>query len=211
MTGKLVLFIAVFLGAAAVFGPAQAEEYRLGAGDVLSISVWGFDDITVKEVKIRPDGKIAVPLAGEMAAAGLSAGELSESLAAALAKYIKDPKVTVNILKFRTTRVYVLGEIAKPGLYELEKGHNLLDAVGAAGGYTKNTAKKSVVIIRSRQQESPVKVNLLKLLKDGDVSQNCPLGEGDVIYFSDNGRVDFARDILPFLTGAYYLTHFTDK
>ncbi|BBB90133.1 MAG TPA: polysaccharide biosynthesis/export family protein [Methylomusa anaerophila] len=175
--------------------------YQLSPGDVLSISVWGIQELQVKEVIIRPDGKIAVPLVGEVQAAGVSPAGLSEALTSSLSEYIRDPKVAVNVGKFHTTRVYVLGQVAKPGLYELEKQHNLLDAVGIAGGYTKDAAKKKIFIIRNGNtgESEPLKANLYDLLNKGDMSQNYTLNEGDVVYLTDNDRVDFRLDILPLI------------
>ena len=167
--------------------------------------------MAIKELIVRPDGKVAFPLAGELTAAGLSPAQFTAALTQALSEYIKDPKVAVNIVKFRTTRVYVLGEVNKPGMYEIDRQHKLLDAIGMAGGYTRYAAKKAVFLIHNGQSASPIRINLQKLLKEGDMSQNYALTEGDVVFLSDNGKLDFARDVLPFLTGTYYITHFDEK
>lgn len=201
---------------------AMAEEYRLGPGDVLNISLWGYEEVTSKTqiasaagvvngYLINYDGKLSFPLVGEITAAGLTTSQFTAALTQALKEYINDPKVIVNIVKFRTTRVYVLGEVNRPGMYELEKLHNVLDAVGIAGGYTKYAAKKSVFLLRGGRPEQPIKINLLKLLKEGDMSQNYQLFDGDVVFLSDSGKLDFTRDVLPLLTGGYYMTHFNDK
>ncbi len=180
-----------------------AEEYRLGPGDILSFGVWGYEDLQVKELVIRPDGKVAFPIIGEVNVMGKCVGQLTEQLTEGLSHYIYNPKVTVNIIKFRTTRVYVLGEVIKPGLYEIEKQHNLLDAIGIAGGYTKNAAKKKVMILHKDQRSNPIKVNLLNMLKNGDMSQNYVLSEGDVVYLADSGKINFATDILPWISATY--------
>ncbi|CQR70547.1 Polysialic acid transport protein KpsD precursor [Sporomusa ovata DSM 2662] len=183
--------------------PALAQNYQLGPGDVLEIGVWGYEDLQVKEIAVRPDGMIAFPLVGEVHAAGLTSGELNQTITRLLSKYVKNPTVTVNIMKFRTTRVYVLGEVTKPGMYELEKQHNLLDAVGIAGSYTKYAAKKKVFVISKNQTEKPRQANLLRLMEKGDMSQNFELADGDVVYLADNNRIDFARDILPWVSAMY--------
>ena len=180
-----------------------AEEYRLGSGDILSFGVWGYEDLQVKELAIRPDGKVSFPIIGEVNVMGKCVGQLTDQLTEGLSHYIYNPKVTVNIIKPRTTRVYVLGEVIKPGLYEIEKQHNLLDAIGIAGGYTKNAAKKQVMILRKEQRSNPIKVNLLNILKNGDMSQNYVLNEGDVVYLTDNGKINFATDILPWISATY--------
>ena len=184
-----------------------AEEYRLDSGDVLTIGVWGYEELQMKEVAIRPDGKFSFPLVGEVQAAGLSTGQLTDVFTKGLSNYVKEPKVSINIAKLHTTRVYVLGEVVKPGMYELEKQHNLLDALGAAGSYTQYAAKKKVYIIRKDQADTPIKVNLMNIWEKGDMTQNYALGDGDVVYLSGNGKINFTTDILPFITGTYYMTH----
>lgn len=204
--GTLVLFFLMMFSASAL-----AEDYRLGPGDVLNISVWGYEELTLEQTAIRPDGKVSFPIVGDVQAEGLTPGELAVNLTNGLSKYVNNPKVIANVFKFRTTRVYVLGEVPKPGLYELDKRHNLLDAIGAAGGYTKDAAKKKVHIIHHDQTDKPVQANLLNLLQRGDMTQNYALREGDVVFLSNNGRIDFAKDIMPFVTGAYYISEFNNN
>ncbi len=185
--------------------PIMAQDYQLGPGDVLAIQVWGFEELKIDQLPIRPDGKLTIPLAGELQASGLSSGDLSAAITAKLSQYLKDPVVSVNVVKFRTTRVYVLGEVFKPGMYEIEKQHNLIDALSSAGSYTKDAAKKKVYVIRSEQPKAPIKINLLNLLEKGDLSQNIPLQEGDIVYLTKNNRIDFAKDILPWISATYQL------
>lgn len=204
----IVLFVVFFtLQAGIDIAQASEKEYQLKPGDVLSISVWGFEELQVRELIVRDDGKISFPLVGEMKVAGLLPGEVTQGIGQALDGYISEPKVTVNIVKYHTTRIYVMGEVARPGLYNLEKQHNLMDAISIAGGYTKETAKKKVFII-SQGGNVPVEANLLQLLQKGDMTQNIPLKDGDVVYLADNHRIDFTRDVLPFITGAYYIKNF---
>lgn len=197
-----ILFLMIFV-MTFITSPALAQNYQLGPGDVLEISVWGYEDLQVKEIAVRPDGMIAFPLVGEVQAAGLTPAGLNQAITGLLSNYVKNPMVTVNIIKFRTTRVYVLGEVAKPGMYELEKQHNLLDAIGVAGSYTKYTAKKKVYVIRKNQTGSPQQANLLQLLEKGDMSQNYELTDGDVVYLTKNHKVEFAKDILPWISAMY--------
>ena len=187
-----------------------AVDYILAPGDILNVEVWGFDEFKPKDsaagVAVRPDGKLSYPLVGEVMANGLTVSALTDVLTKGVSEYIHNPKVTVNVLKFHTTRVYVLGEVVRPGMYEIERQHNLLDAIGIAGGHTKNAAKKKVFIIRRGQSEAPIKANYDSILKKGDLSQNVLLSDGDVVYLADNGRIDFARDIMPFISAAYYIS-----
>lgn len=205
---SVILIIAVY-----AFFPyvTNAEEYRLGPRDVLSISVWGFEDLQAKDLIVRDDGKIAFPLVGEIQVSGLSPGDLTQRITDSLQGYVNNPKVTVNITKFRTSRVYVLGEVNHPGLYEIEKQHRVLDAIGIAGGYTKNAAKKKVFIIHKDSVDKPLEANLLQLLKKGDMRQNYALVDGDVVYLANNGRIDFTKDILPYVNTALLIKDVNDK
>ncbi|SMC39218.1 polysaccharide biosynthesis/export family protein [Sporomusa malonica] len=187
-----------------------AQDYQLGAGDVLSIDVWGFEELKIEQLPIRPDGKIAIPLSGELQAAGITPGELANTITTKLGQYLKDPIVSVNVIKFRTTRVYVLGEVLKPGMYEIEKQHNLIDALGSAGSYTRDAAKKKVYVIRKEQTSTPLKVNLLNLLEKGDISQNVTLNDGDIVYLTKNNRIEFAKDILPWISAVYQVNEINE-
>lgn len=209
MRKKISIFLALFM-ILSVVNISRAEDYRLGPGDVLSVTVLGFEELQVNGLVIRTDGKIAYPLIGEILANELSPSELTKIITAGISHYVNEPKVTVNVTKFHTTRIYVLGEVARPGLYELEKQHSLLDAIGTAGSYTKDALKKKVYIIRKNCNSQPEAVNLLKLLRQGDMTQNCMLNDGDVVYFSTSGRIDFSRDILPFFSIAYQIKEFNN-
>lgn len=187
-----------------------ATDYRLRPYDVLDISVWGIDELQVKGVAIREDGKVALPIIGEMQVAGLSTTELTDKMKDALDGYINHPKIIVNIAKYNTTRIYVLGEVNKPGLYDLDKQHNLLDAITMAGGYTSYAAKKRVVIISKDNRNSYVEANLYNLLKKGDMSQNFRLKDEDVVYLTSNNKLDFVKDIVPIIGGWYNIKHFNN-
>lgn len=203
MERMLYKFIAFFVMIIMLVCPVFAEDYKLGPGDVLTINVWGYENLEVKELAVRPDGKISFPMAGDIQAQGKSVVEVTEELTTSLGKYLKDPQVAVNVLKFRTIRVYVLGNVNKPGMYEIEKQHNLLDAIGMAEGYTDKAAKKKIFIIHKDTTNKMTSANLLNLLNKGDMSQNYSLADGDVVYLANNGKIDFAKDILPFVSAAY--------
>jgi Periplasmic protein involved in polysaccharide export len=198
----------------------KAEDYVLSAGDVISINIMcsgeipgspgnvlGYATLTLKDVVIRPDGMLSVPLVGEINANGLTAATLSQCITRQLRHFYVDPDVTVNVAKLRTTQVYVLGEITKPGVYELGKNHNLLEAIGAASGWTKDAAKTKVFIIRKDQKGDPLQVNLVELLKHGDVSKNYTLSDGDIVYLTKNHRIDVVQDVLPYVWPVYLMHH----
>ena len=196
-------------------GQPPLEEYRLGPGDILNITVWGFEEFNLPASNvqggtsgyyIRPDGKFSFPLVGEVKAADLTSAELTAQLTRALGDYLVEPKVTINIAKLRTIRVYVLGEVRNPGMFNIERTHTLLDAVGAAGGPTKEAAKKNIYVVRRDQPGKATRLNLLKILEKGDMRENISLGDGDAIYLTSNGRLEFSRDIAPIISSIYMVT-----
>ncbi|VBB09396.1 polysaccharide export protein [Lucifera butyrica] len=215
---KLIAIVILFLAIAALGDHRlSAAEYRIEPGDVLMINVLGHNEILAaggnqqgEELVVRPDGKISLPWMGDVQASGISVLALTSAIRQGLGEYIVNPVVSVNVVKFHTTRIYVLGEVTRPGMYELEKQHNLLDAIGIAGSYTKDAAKKHIFIIHKGHTDKPAEVNLLRLLEKGDMSQNIALSEGDVVYVTNNHRIDFARDILPWVTAAYQV-HYIDN
>jgi len=188
---------------------AAPGDYILRPFDELSINVFGYPELSFpgqgnpNSITIRSDGKFAYPLVGEVQAEGMKTENLTNILQESLTKYYFNPRVTINLLKFSTERVYILGEVNQPGLYELDKSRNLMDAIAAAKGWTKEAAKTKVFIIHKDPKIEPIRVNLLDLLNKGDVSKNLRLQEGDIVYFTGNHRIDFARDILP-LTQVFY-------
>lgn len=125
-----LLFLLIFILA---FSSAATELYRLGPGDQLIITVWERPDLRT-DVVVGPDGRIAVPLAGQLHVDGYTLEEVEKALVERLQVYLLDPLVTVQVAKYRTFRVQVLGNVARPGFYNLEYGSTLLDALAAAGG-----------------------------------------------------------------------------
>ena len=191
---------------------AASTEYLLRQGDVISIKVFGQPDLSFPApgnpdfLTIRPDGCFAYPFAGEVKAEGLSPSGLAQLIYSLLSKYYVDPSVTVNVVKFSTERVYVMGEVNAPGLYELDKSRNLMDAIGVAKGWTKDAAKTKVFIIHKDKNGEPQRINLMDLLKKGDIAMNIRLQEGDIVYLTGNNRISIVNDILP-LTQVYYNLH----
>ena len=197
-------------------GTACAEEYYMRPGDELNIVVTQQQDLGNSSTNqspfvVRPDGNVSFPLVGEIHAEGMTVSQFTDVLQQGLSRYIVDPDVSVNISKLGRVRVYVFGEVRKPGAVELDKGHTVIDAIGAAQGFTRDTAKKKIFLIHQDQPKSLIPINLNNMLKTGDMSQNVTLREGDILYLTKNGRIDFARDIVPFLSGAYMISEIRDN
>ena len=197
-------------------GTACAEEYYMRPGDELNIVVTQQQDLGNSSTNqspfvVRPDGNVSFPLVGEIHAEGMTVSQFTDVLQQGLSRYIVDPDVSVNISKLGRVRVYVFGEVRKPGAVELDKGHTVIDAIGAAQGFTRDTAKKKIFLIHQDQPKSLIPINLNNMLKTGDMSQNVTLREGDILYLTKNHRIDFARDIAPIFSSIYMITEAKDN
>ena len=197
--------LAAVLGLALTFcGAAAAEEYIMTPGDQLQIYVLGHPDISSTRANsdssytVRPDGKLNFPLVGEIDVNGLTVFEFTNLLTKELSEYIINPKITVNVAKLGTTRVFVLGEVKNQGMHELTKSHRVLDALGAAGGFTEKSAKKSIFLVRNgvREADRVQKLNILNYIKKGDMSQNLVLQEGDCLFLTSNHKISLADVLL---------------
>lgn len=202
--------ISLALALSAVASLAGAADYTLRPGDQLSIIVTQDTDLSAstsnntKTYLVRPDGKVSFPLVGEIDANGMTVSEFTSTLEKGLSRYYVHPDVAVNIEKLGTVRVFVFGEVKKPGAYELTKGHSVIDAIGAAEGFTWDTAKKKIFLIHQDDTNKAIPLNLNHLLQTGDMKDNIELKEGDILYLTKNSRISFSRDIAPLFNAVYY-------
>ncbi|MCX6901189.1 MAG: polysaccharide export protein [Verrucomicrobia bacterium] len=172
------------------FHPQQAtvstnsEEYRIRAGDSLSISVFQEPDLSQK-AKVTQSGSIRHPLLGVVQVEGLTTSEAEKKITGLLAKdYLVNPRVSITVDTYRTRRVTLLGEVKQPGIFEIpeQESMTLLQVVGRAGGFTNIAATDRVAIIRTENgKEQVIRVNVPALIKSGDKSKDIELKPGDVI------------------------------
>ena len=156
--------------------------FILGVGDEVKVTVWKHDDLN-RVLRIDPAGKVFYPLVGEIAAAGLSAGDLRNIITKGLSGYIKNPQVSVRMQAFRSRKVYVLGEVHQPGVMSLEDPMHIMDGLLLAGGFTRDADEKKVILVRSYPEQIELHtVNVMDLLKKGDSNQLVKLQKGDIIY-----------------------------
>ncbi len=160
-----------------------ATEYVIGDDDVLHISVWQNEDLNL-EVVVRPDGKISFPLIGDVLARGMTITRLDEELTRRLSEYVRSPEVSISLRKIGGSKVILLGEIAKPGVYSMAGQKTLLEAVGLAGGFTRDAVSSSIILIRGGLvKPSAQRINLTKALKGRDfIRQNVVLQAEDVVF-----------------------------
>jgi polysaccharide export outer membrane protein len=130
------------------------KDFLLGPEDVLDIVVWKNEDLSQKAVVIRPDGKVSMPLIGEVQASGRTANQLASQIAARLKEYKDNPTVTVGVKEVNSYYVYVLGEVNKPGKYQLKSHATVLQAVAVASGFTNYASKNKMKVIRHMQGEN---------------------------------------------------------
>jgi len=139
--------------------PAEAD-YRIEPGDVLSVRVWNQDAMSNAHARVRDDGKISVPFLQDVEVAGTTPGELSQRLQTKLKTYVLNPVVTVTVEEVRALHVSVLGEVTRPGQYDLEHGAGVLAALAAAGGLTDYAHRDQIFVLRSSPGEAkgPVRI-----------------------------------------------------
>ena len=157
------------------------STYRVGAEDVLEISVWR-EDALKKEALVRPDGGISYPLIGEVQVAGKTVLEIREEIAKRLEKFIPDPAVSVSILKVGSQRVYVIGKVNKPGDFPVGRHVDVLQALSMAGGLTPFADGNDIRVMRregDRQVVLPFEYG--RVVRGQKLEQNIQLRAGDVV------------------------------
>jgi polysaccharide export outer membrane protein len=151
------------------FGDA---EYRLGPEDVISVFVWKQPELSATVV-LRPDGKVSLPLLGELDANGKTAVQLQTEITKQMAQYVVDPKVNVMVKEVNSPSISVLGQVNRPDRYRIRQRITALDAIAMAGGFTNFAKRDRVTIIRNSLPDKPrIQVDLKKVVQ----------GHGDVYY-----------------------------
>jgi polysaccharide export outer membrane protein len=159
----------------------QESQYRIGVEDLLFISVWRDGDLT-REVPVRPDGKISLPLIQDVQAAGRTPVELARDIEQRLKEYMKSPSVTVGVKEINSLKVYVLGEVVTPGPVLVRSKIRLLQALAMAGGLTPFGGRNGIVIYRNNQEvEKVLEVSYRDIISGKDPSANLVLVAGDTV------------------------------
>jgi polysaccharide biosynthesis/export protein len=165
-------------------GPVAATldaDYVIGPDDMLAISVWKEPDVSVT-IPVRPDGKISLPLLNDVEAAGLTPMQLETNITDGLKKFITDPRVTVIVTQINSRRVYVLGEVARPGPFAMYPNMTVLQALSAAGGVTQFAKVTAIYILRNEKgQQTTLPFNYKEVVRGRRGQQNILLKPGDTI------------------------------
>lgn len=166
-------------------------EYWIGPEDVLDITVWRNADLS-KQVTVRPDGRISLPLIGDITAVGKTAVELAEAISAKLKEFKENPQVSIVVKEVNSYAIYVLGEVARPAKYPLKSKTTILQAITLAGGFLPAAARNKLVVFRFGENgERDVKVKASYddiVLRDGG-GQNITLKPGDTLVVPSENMV----------------------
>jgi polysaccharide export outer membrane protein len=157
------------------------SDYVIGVEDVLSVIFWREKDMSA-DVVVRPDGKISLPMLNDVPAAGLTPEALAQVVAKAGAKFVRDAGATVMVKEIRSRKIYIIGEIARPGTFQLGSEMTVLQALGEAGGFIEGADKGDVIIVREDGgKERRFKFNYNDVVKGKNPAQNIRLMPGDTI------------------------------
>lgn len=162
---------------------AQAvPTYTLNAGDTLDIAVWKEEDLTKKDVIVRPDGMFSYPLAGEINAVGHTVAQVEEQISSRLKKYIPEPVVSVSVKNLDGCRVYVIGQVSKPGSFVMNPRFSVLQALSLAGGLTPFAAANDIIVLRGTgNAQNVLPFHYGEVTKGRALNQNVLLEAGDVV------------------------------
>jgi polysaccharide export outer membrane protein len=190
-----VLLLVVFVGCATSqrgatideYPVVREETYRLQAPDEIAITVLPQSELD-RTVTIRPDGKISLPLIGDVFVEGMTPMEASEKLTEEFSKYVKNPSVTVIVTGFNSKKVYVIGEVLRQGPQPYTGDMTAFEAVEEAGSFTRRAAMWRVIIVRGDLKDPQViDVNLREVIKKGVKTKDLYVQPGDIVYIPPTG------------------------
>jgi len=156
-------------------------DYVIGPDDVLTIVFWREKDMSI-EAAVRPDGKITLPLINDIQAAGLKTEQLREQITEAAKKYLEDPNVMVGVKQINSRKVFITGEVQKPGPYPLTAPTTVLQLLAQAGGLTEFAKREDIRVMRTEAGRSlSLKFNYKDVTKGKNLRQNIELKPGDTV------------------------------
>jgi polysaccharide export outer membrane protein len=181
-----ISMILMILGAASAAFPqgtaaSQWEPYLIGLGDILEVSVWKNAELAVR-VPVRPDGRISLPLVGEVEVAGLTPSAVRDLLAERYQDFITGPGVSVVVAEINSRKIFIMGEVTSSGVYDIVQPTRLMQALAMAGGLTNFAKKDQVVLLRDVDGEQQRTVLSIKEIESGkNLDGNIRLWPGDTI------------------------------
>jgi polysaccharide export outer membrane protein len=162
--------------------PTSDDAYVIGADDVLAVNVWKEPEVS-RSVPVRTDGRISLPLIGELQASGQTPRQLEQEIAKRLQSYISEPEVTVIVQDAKSQRINILGMVAKPGSYLLSGSTTVLDAIAMAGGFKDFAKQKSIYVLRASADGTQKRIpfNYKEVIKGKNPEQNVRLLPRDTV------------------------------
>ncbi len=167
--------------------PASAQELPSGAytvkpGDILEVSVWKEEDLQ-REVLVRPDGRFSFPLTGDVVATGKTVEDLRAEITSSLQRFIPDLLVTVTVMEIRGNKIYIIGQVNKPGEFIMNPSVDVMQALSMAGGTTAYASLNSIVILRrdSGGMQRAISFAYKDVERGRSLEQNIVLVAGDVV------------------------------
>ena len=158
------------------------DDYVIGSGDVLQVSVWKEPDVTVPTVVVRPDGRIAIPLIKDVEVAGLTPMQAEKRITDLLSKYINTPNVTVVVTTINSKKVYVLGAVKKAGPLPYTYRMSVMQALSEAGGLTEYAKRKKIYVLRTENgKDYRLPFDYNAVIKGEKMEQNIQLLAGDTV------------------------------
>jgi polysaccharide export outer membrane protein len=184
----VILFVGLLILSTALH--SYSQDYIIGEGDVLKITVYDHDDLTTT-TRVSGEGVITFPLIGKVEVKGLTLSQIAEKISKFLADgYIVNPQVNIFIQEFRSKKAFIMGEVNKPGLYVLPGHTTFLALLSEAGGLTKDGGDKAIIKRKANpdsSEESVISVDLKMLIEKGDTSLDVPIMDYDSIYIPKAG------------------------
>jgi polysaccharide export outer membrane protein len=180
----VIIFSVLLLSLWAAFAVAAESDYQIGPGDVLKITIYDHPDLSTV-ARVDNQGEILFPLAGRVRVGGQSTASASQTITTKLGTdYIVNPQVSVFVEEFRSKKVIIIGEVVRPGLYELSGPTTLLELVSKAGGLTRGAGRDATIRrtgTNGAADEKSIVVNIADLLQSGDETIDVPLMDGDSV------------------------------
>lgn len=165
---------------------SESGQYLIGVRDELEVIVWRCPELNATVDVRSEDGRITLPLIGDVEAKGLSPQQLADSISDKMAFYVKDPRIAVRVTGFGDKKVALLGQVMRAGTFRLPKGGRILDLLSDSGGFNDNAMKCGAYIVRGDYYDSRIiRVNLARLVHQGDKTQNVLLEDGDMVYIPE--------------------------
>lgn len=161
----------------------QLQDYIIGPEDVLEISIWKNQDIS-REVSVRTDGKISLPLIGEIRAAGLNVDLLRKTITERVKEYQEGAVVSIIVKEINSYKIFILGEVARPGVFILKSKTSVLQALALAGGFNQFASKNKVILIRYKKDGSTekIRININEIVKEGSMDKDIILMPQDTLF-----------------------------